>query len=688
MIMTPLLLVAFAASASAAAPAEPVFQCTDKALADGAAWHDARGDMYTCDAYAEANNACTKKGHRFANEGMTANVACCACGGGTRVYDDFSIYWDGHTPQSHLRRHIEGPAMEQLMQYRRASAQGIRKLNDTHVFVPFGAHLTADAVRENNVLGEVDVSVVKLFWTENPVTVFGKDVHIGAAEKWHVVSYSGKWNGTHPARPERPEAVEAAAKAMVQQRNGLETSMPFVAQTGRHLLQSGSDVHHYTKIFQHAYMSPVMPSDEPSLKRLRFRLQRAELAGARSRDAVLKNDINCHHLERTPGLEVEEDLSGMVVPLNRRVVSLTGLGSHAPWERMSFTNGVSAWFYDEAADVLERYYMASSFAHSPLEDHPHLKEGEAATPAGFFVGPADGKDMPHAPLFGRSPSPPSPGVAAVQVDMMLKQLPVDYTFLRADPEVQCPQPLFDQLNVALTNLDTDAYLRGDLSPEESMVLIQQQAIPLYTQLYNCMGNWLEGAPSFDRSHSVSGVTAVMVVHGLLEVPTYRRVPVLGARTWNDIEDAEDACAPEKPRCDATPSCPAGYTELADDAKCLEDPDSCRVEEACCHKITCLRSNDWWPHWDTQSCVANHAPSWQTTLSSQEECCRAHFNWKFEDCMGIEKQGWWPNWGAGVCEENGAPFWQETVASKELCCGTWFSHNANCMVQVSNGEPQA
>jgi len=56
-------------------------QCVDK-TADGVAWHDNGGAMYDCGYYAEKDTRCSKDGNRFAWKGLTANEACCDCGGG------------------------------------------------------------------------------------------------------------------------------------------------------------------------------------------------------------------------------------------------------------------------------------------------------------------------------------------------------------------------------------------------------------------------------------------------------------------------------------------------------------------------------------------------------------------------------------------------------------------------------
>eukprot|EP01063_Lacrimia_lanifica_P021874 TRINITY_DN294_c1_g2_i1.p2 TRINITY_DN294_c1_g2~~TRINITY_DN294_c1_g2_i1.p2 ORF type:complete len:700 (+),score=306.90 TRINITY_DN294_c1_g2_i1:57-2156(+) len=60
------------------------YECTDKTLSDGGAWHDSRtwrSGGFTCQDYADWG-ACASKGHKFAFEGLAANDACCACGGG------------------------------------------------------------------------------------------------------------------------------------------------------------------------------------------------------------------------------------------------------------------------------------------------------------------------------------------------------------------------------------------------------------------------------------------------------------------------------------------------------------------------------------------------------------------------------------------------------------------------------
>merc|ERR1712166_848302 len=55
-------------------------RCVDKTLADQVTpWHDSDGATYDCTWYA-SNNHCSSYGDSYANEGVTANQACCSCG--------------------------------------------------------------------------------------------------------------------------------------------------------------------------------------------------------------------------------------------------------------------------------------------------------------------------------------------------------------------------------------------------------------------------------------------------------------------------------------------------------------------------------------------------------------------------------------------------------------------------------
>eukprot|EP01065_Artemidia_motanka_P013822 TRINITY_DN1778_c0_g1_i1.p1 TRINITY_DN1778_c0_g1~~TRINITY_DN1778_c0_g1_i1.p1 ORF type:complete len:691 (+),score=92.55 TRINITY_DN1778_c0_g1_i1:46-2073(+) len=58
--------------------------CTDVVPAGFAKWHDAGGAQFDC-AFYSAGTRCRDYGENYEKYGMTANEACCACGGGIRA---------------------------------------------------------------------------------------------------------------------------------------------------------------------------------------------------------------------------------------------------------------------------------------------------------------------------------------------------------------------------------------------------------------------------------------------------------------------------------------------------------------------------------------------------------------------------------------------------------------------------
>ena len=61
--------------------ADPMTSCTDKTFSDGTAWYDIDGPTYDCAWYSSGTN-CSAYGNSYSNGGLTANMACCVCGGG------------------------------------------------------------------------------------------------------------------------------------------------------------------------------------------------------------------------------------------------------------------------------------------------------------------------------------------------------------------------------------------------------------------------------------------------------------------------------------------------------------------------------------------------------------------------------------------------------------------------------
>jgi hypothetical protein len=58
--------------------------CEDRTQSNGCAWYDEDGREFSCSLFYEERDAdhCGDHGDEYANFGMTASQACCACGGG------------------------------------------------------------------------------------------------------------------------------------------------------------------------------------------------------------------------------------------------------------------------------------------------------------------------------------------------------------------------------------------------------------------------------------------------------------------------------------------------------------------------------------------------------------------------------------------------------------------------------
>ena len=85
----------------------------------------------------------------------------------------------------------------------------------------------------------------------------------------------------------------------------------------------------------------------------------------------------------------------------------------------------------------------------------------------------------------------------------------------------------------------------------------------------------------------------------------------------------------------------------------------------------------------------NAPSWQHNKHSDHEaCCRGHFNWDYNNCMGIVPQAsykWYISWGKGKCvmdcnvgegDSCGGLLtdsWISTHDSAAACCSTHMSY---------------
>ena len=103
---------------------------------------------------------------------------------------------------------------------------------------------------------------------------------------------------------------------------------------------------------------------------------------------------------------------------------------------------------------------------------------------------------------------------------------------------------------------------------------------------------------------------------------------------------------------------------------------------------------WYP--GSGKCINDgQAPTWQhNRYTGQDTCCSSHFNWDYNNCMGISQRStglWYISWNMGKCvkdceQSEGASCgglipgsWLATYDSAEWCCSVNMSYTSvrNC-----------
>mmetsp|Transcript_14761 Transcript_14761/g.30173 ORF Transcript_14761/g.30173 Transcript_14761/m.30173 type:complete len:556 (-) Transcript_14761:50-1717(-) len=104
------------------------------------------------------------------------------------------------------------------------------------------------------------------------------------------------------------------------------------------------------------------------------------------------------------------------------------------------------------------------------------------------------------------------------------------------------------------------------------------------------------------------------------------------------------------------------------------------------------NNGWYPDMvsNTNKCLNDgNPPSWLSySYTSQSSCCTSHFNWAYNDCMGVEPQAsnkWYVDWTRGKCvkecktSEGGScggmvpGSWIVLHPTADMCCAAHMSY---------------
>eukprot|EP01063_Lacrimia_lanifica_P010501 TRINITY_DN1720_c0_g1_i4.p1 TRINITY_DN1720_c0_g1~~TRINITY_DN1720_c0_g1_i4.p1 ORF type:complete len:585 (+),score=118.80 TRINITY_DN1720_c0_g1_i4:95-1849(+) len=514
--------------------------------------------------------------------------------------DEFGIYWDGRNTFPHRRVDISGSTMLQLSRVKHATQHGYRKVNATHMAIPFvneGWMGTAEFVREDHVLGAVELGVLKFTPAANGLSVMGRDSKAVTAEKYHILQITeGTWNGQYPPDEDRWDITDMFADAVVTQRNKAAVQVALTTGAPGQGVAAGYDEYHHDELFKYAaHGDKKTDPNNAHLQRLRYRLaaSKEKISELRKDEKnVLRNEAVCQHYEKQAGLEVGK--REMIVELNRRLVTTRAHTVLAPWEHMAAGQGIVTYFYDEKEDVMETYVQMSAFAIVPRAPMPSslVLPGRRPSGDGFWVGPADGEEWPMAQPFGRAPFKDGPMVWwSAALFEALDLIPISYNFLSADPEALCPAATRAAVGERLAALDTDGYLRGTMPVEQKGGFLNDVMIPTYIDSFPCMTSFMRAPSSYPKAAGVTPLGGALAIHCLLETMPLDRGTMSFHREWNTLTDPAFPDAPPAPcgaaSCAIAPACPAG--SAITEEVCEANPASCVTVRACCVTVHCNKS---------------------------------------------------------------------------------------------------
>jgi len=464
--------------------------------------------------------------------------------------DVYTIYWDGVTPTEIPRVNVaNGKLMEVLVQFNEASSQGF-VITDTHVYIPFQKHVRAQFAYNNAIAGEYHAGIINQLSGQQKDLRFGVDPVVLSSEKWHTLHYEGPWNQTTPSRPKRAKSINKAARDMAVERHATVLAQGFASGIGSETGKAAQDMHVITDIFDYATtVEDHLAIHQADIDALRQRLETSNVPERRHNPS---NNIHtftgCHHLERMGGLVTwSGDEEGAWIPLEKPIVSVTGLNSHMP-AMHSVSHGTTVYMYDTNTDTLEYYVNHNSrYEHFqtrvlfPAGSDVNDIYGPDKLPAAVYVSPADGGiSRPLPPLNGRfhqDQGGPSP-VAKMLWDK-LQTMPVDYTYF---DRPTCPDSVRAVVDASLKNFDSNVFFDKSLDDAALAAYVQEQVVPTFAQAVACTSHFNRDGYSRQSPFAFTeGVAWTPFAHALMEIQPNDRLAFLSDAALDDLLIGNERC---------------------------------------------------------------------------------------------------------------------------------------------------
>jgi len=453
-----------------------------------------------------------------------------------------TVNWDGQNHFSVTRHEVSGLPAEIL--FRLPSNQFVvngpgvdYSRNSTHMFVAYDVMYNATFVRDMHQIGSYEYGVAKWVFEDNPVSVFGDAVVVGAGEKWHTLSHEGAWNTesidkVRAVQAEREPATDELAALSGLSRNAAMNMWVLLNDLGPRILAAGIDPNVMMDVMAFAAApEDVMADDSAFAWRMwnvsaNLTWKHNEFIASMEPGEVpepVSTALSCYHLHRSP-LIVQES-TGFWWPLGKKLATVRGQTVFEPLQSQSNMVGTSVAYYNANDDCIDVYQGVAS---QSLVIDPSVPSGALQTPssANLWVGNTDAGDRPIVP-DGRPELPAHPAALSAMVWSLYQtwmSAPADYHYLSTDPAETCSQAELHAIKTELRAANFMMMLRGP----NANAATKNEVVRIITAMIGCSVDYLK--TDAEDSHDYGPIEALVFIHGTVEF----KAGVL-MRGWNSLE---------------------------------------------------------------------------------------------------------------------------------------------------------
>jgi len=410
-------------------------------------------------------------------------------------------------------------------------------VTDTHVSIPMSSHLQGEYASENYGTEVQESGIVNLFIGRNPVSVVLDNPSVCAGLKFHALKVEGKTNTKSADRvrkevKNRSMITNAIASKERFQRDNLVAVATKVTNAGKKLVECAQDIDHMDQIRAFTKLENGKKGVEELVASSDYSRLRNEAKDAKvlSKTNTSKKAMNhCKHWDDQSGITFTE--THAVFPLSTNLFTAAGQTEFSPSRWFGIAAGHTVFHYNKEDKALELYQV---FTEQSLVNMDSDIDPTGLTPATFWVGPADGKDMEVSAVDGRTDeyyddSPMSVGVKGALA--VIAGIPADYNRLYADPDKQCTAEMKSVFQSSLEETKID-----EEDPDfGANVWKDYHLIDATTDSIDCGGNYLR-SPLY-KTNALDILEYAVWTHLIIETEIKNAAKTsLDSRYWdNDVK---------------------------------------------------------------------------------------------------------------------------------------------------------